>query len=69
MGRVGAEEITEDEVVGALLVEEPLIVNASIEGSVVQILLHFVAIFESLAIDAARHPGNRMTVQLLTEGG
>ena len=31
MGRVGAEEIAEDEVVGALLVEESLIVDASIE--------------------------------------
>ena len=69
MGRVGAEEIAEDEVVGALLVEESLIVDASIERSVVQILLHLVAVFEALAIDAARHLGKRMTVQLLTEGG
>ena len=69
MGRVVAEEIAEDEVVGALLVEESLIVDASIERSVVQILLHFVAIFEALAIDAARRLGKRMTVQLLTEGG
>ena len=33
MGRVVAEEIAEDEVVGSLLVEESLIVDASIERS------------------------------------
>ena len=47
---VGAEEIAENfRVVRALLVEKSLIIDASVEGGIAQILFHLIAIFESFA--------------------
>ena len=67
--RVGAEKIAEDEIVRALLVEESLIIETSVEGGVAHILLHLIAVFESFAVDSACHLRERVTRNLLVEGG
>ena len=67
--RVGAEKIAEDEIVRALLVEESLIIETSVEGGVAHILLHLIAVFESFAVDSACHLRERVTRNLLAEGG
>ena len=66
---VGAEEIAENEVVRALLVEKSLIIDASVEGGIAQILFHLIAIFESFAIDSACHLCEWMACNFLVEGG
>ena len=67
--RVGAEKIAEDEIVRALLVEESLIIETSVEGGVAHILLHLIAVFESFAVDSACHLREWVTRNLLVEGG
>ena len=62
---VGTEEIAENEVVRALLVEKSLIIDASVEGGIAQILFHLIAVFESFAVDSACHLREWVTRNLL----
>ncbi len=41
----------------------------SVEGGVAQILLHLIAVFDSLAVDSACHLREWVTCNLLVEGG